>query len=368
MIRSHAVALLYSLCLALFITACGGSPDPESFEKPLLKPEAAAIDSYFEQQLKTRSIPGLSVAILAEGELLYEGHYGSTQLGSSSSPTAQTAYQLASMSKILTGTLVMLLVEEEQLDLQAPISNYLSDLPETWKSLTLENLLSHTAGLPRIMDAKSGTLISYSPEASYRAAVKQGLQNRPDVTWEYNQLGFVLTQRVVEASTEQSFEAVMQEKLFTPLDMQYSSFDKKKLSGQLPRVYSRTNDKVIDFPKSMDKLYPPLLHAAGGLYSSSADLAKFAAALDGGRLLSQKSKDRMFSPVELEDGALVPYGLGWEIKDIAGVRTAGHSGGQKAVYRHFRKKDFTVIILSNAFGAEPSYMVEKIAKLYGVDR
>jgi len=355
---TYSVFILFTVLLG-----CSSGANEQETSK-ISTPTDSEVDDFVSTQMEQRNIPALSFAVLDGAKVLHHRHYGTTNLDVEQTPSDSTAYQLASASKLITGTLVMMLAEEGKLNIKAPIGDYLPDLPEAWSSIPVKRLLSHTSGLSNIMDAQTGRFISYSPQASYDAAVKRGLQTSPGATWSYNQLGFMLVQRALARISGSSFQDLVEDRLLKPLNMEHSSFDSAAIAATQARVYSLNEGQADDFPTSMQELFPEALHAAGGMYTSTADLIGFHQALIGGELISAETRKKLWQPIALNNGKRVNYGLGWEIERSRDQLAVGHSGGQKAVYSYLQRDGVAVIILTNAFGARPQDMTEKLLDLY----
>src|SRR5207244_330039 len=104
-------------------------------------------DTYIETEMTKRHIPGLSIAVVRRGEIVHTKGYGMADVELSVPATANTVYQIGSITKQFTATAIMMLVEEEKLSLDDPISRYLDNAPEAWKDVTVRHLLNHTSGI-----------------------------------------------------------------------------------------------------------------------------------------------------------------------------------------------------------------------------
>lgn len=113
--------------------------------------QADEIDALVAAQMQARHIPGLQLAIVKDGKLIKVGSYGIANLQDSVAVDDDTVFTINSMTKGFTGVAVMQLIEQGKLDLARPIGDYVADLPTAWRSITVQQLLSHTSGLPDIM-------------------------------------------------------------------------------------------------------------------------------------------------------------------------------------------------------------------------
>ncbi len=119
-----------------------------------------SIDTFIVSQMEYRKIPGLQLAVVKNNRIVKMTSYGLANIEDSIVVDNETVFSINSITKAFVGIAVMQLVEQDKLGLNAVISTYLSDLPDTWKSLTLKQLLTHTSGLPAIMNGDTGDLIS----------------------------------------------------------------------------------------------------------------------------------------------------------------------------------------------------------------
>ncbi len=111
------------------------------------------IDEYIQEMMIEKQIPGLSVAVVREGEAVLVQGYGLANLEHSVPATPHTAYEIASIGKTFTATAIMMLVEEAVISLEDAIAIYLDDLPLAWQSVTIKQILSHQSGIPSYTDA-----------------------------------------------------------------------------------------------------------------------------------------------------------------------------------------------------------------------
>jgi len=113
---------------------------------------ADSIDDFLHIKMKENNIPGLQIAVVKNKKIVKLASYGLSNIQDKVKVDDATVFNLASITKAFTSVAVMQLVEKGKLDLSAPISSYLPDLPKNWQKVTLKQLLSHTSGLPDIMN------------------------------------------------------------------------------------------------------------------------------------------------------------------------------------------------------------------------
>ena len=305
--------------------------------------DGAALDAQMQAALSRWHVPGAAVGVWRNGEQLTRG-YGVTSLETNQPVAPDTLFQIGSISKVFTATLVMMLVEEGKLALDTPVVTYLPDLhlaDETAQtSVTLRHLLTHTAGfygdffddfgpgddaLSQCV-AQLHTLRQYTP---------------PGSLWAYCNAGFYLAGAVVERVTGKPFETAMRERLFAPLGLQRSFFFAHEAI-----VYSVAighNQKTPGGDEhEITRLYPlpRNVAAAGGIISCVGDLLAFArlhlngGELNGKRLLSEDSARQMQTMQTPAANFADAYGLGWALETRDGQPIVGHGGSTNGFNAH----------------------------------
>jgi CubicO group peptidase (beta-lactamase class C family) len=288
------------------------------------------------------AVPGLALAVVHHGEVVYANGFGMTSVEDSGIPvTPRTLFQIGSTTKPLTGTMVMRLDERGDLDLDRPVRTWLPDLtfsvPGAAEQVTLRMLLSHTAGLP--WDQISPTrLFGPRDPAALAAWVRDELPHRPLVAapgerWSYSNPGINLAAHLAEIVTGETYPVLMQALVFAPLGMERTTFDptvamtypraqahERGEDGTL-RVLHRAPDNAAQYPSAF-------------AYSTVLDLANFALLhLQQGRFgddqwLSPASIAAMHAPqVERGDPSGGAYGVTFAIDTYRGIRQISHMGG-----------------------------------------
>lgn len=281
---------------------------------------AAVIATYrarIPELMAEQGIPGLAVALVDVDKALWVQGFGHLD-GSDSSPvTADTIFSVQSMSKLITATAVMQAVAGGRLDLDVPITTYLPDFtvhsafekhPE--RKVTLRMLLSHTAGFTQ--EAPVGNNYQLAPadfDAHVRSISGTWLRFPVGTGYAYSNLGIDLAGYILERVEGKPFAEAMHDSLLGPLGMNRSTFDRTVIRSANGRAVGHV-DPYPDPP-----LYEPMT-AAGGMYSSAADLARFLrfqlsnGSLDGRMLLDPKSMEEMRTVPAPHAGEPAGYALG----------------------------------------------------------
>lgn len=327
----------------------------------------SGLDAAVQAAMTRWGVPGLTVGIYRDGEI--ETHaYGVASLETGYPARPDTLYQIGSISKVYTGTLVMRLVEEGLLDLDTPIITYLPDLKladeEAQRTITLRHVLSHTSGIEGDAFASHG----WGDDALTRAVAdfpKLRQLTRPGELWTYCNSGFYLAGLAIERLLGQPFETVMRERIFEPLGLERSFFFAHEAIaypvsvGHAPVEPGQPAHEVV-------RRYPLPRHvaAAGGIISDVTDLLKFGAFhLGDGKVgdtqvLSPASLKAMREP-QVEAGNFADaYGITWALHKVGGVPVAGHggtTGGFQAQLRIVPDRNFAVGVLTSSSQGAAAY-------------
>lgn len=283
-------------------------------------------------ELARRSVPGMAVGLLRDGERVTLAA-GVAGLETGFPVLADTRFQIGSITKIVTTTLVMQLVDEGRVALDAPIAGYLPALqlsePAATQSLTMRHLLTHTGGFfgDRFADYGAGE------DALARAVADfSGLRQytRPGELWMYSNLGFQLAGRVAEHLLGAPFEALVRERIFAPLGMDASTFFAEEAISY-PVAAGHLTDAAGTTTVTHAWAKSRCRNPQGGMLATVGDLLRFAQAhLDGGALdgvgiVSAASAAAMQRP-QVAAIQAPHWGLGWWVDTVDGETIVGHGG------------------------------------------
>jgi CubicO group peptidase (beta-lactamase class C family) len=327
---------------------------------------ADKVDNYLKAEMAKKHIPGLAVAVIRDGRVIRTTGYGLANLEYGAPVTQETVFQIASATKPLTGTALMLLVEDGKIGLDDKITKYLPDLPTAFSNITVRNLASHTSGIKDVlaMPEKPETR-----EQVIKTISPLPVDSAPGEKEAYNLTGYGLLLMIMEKVSGKSFPELLNDRLFKPLGMNSTCFNNSD-----NRAWARISD-VIENRASVyiwegerqhiyDYFYPSWTYSGGGLFSTASDLAKWAVAIDSGKLLKNSSLEQMWTPVKLNNGKTGNFALGWISDVVKDHKVVGHSGGPAlADILRFRDEKLTVIVLTNQRTLEP-YLAGEVATFY----
>ncbi len=323
------------------------------------------VHALLADEMARRRIPGMQVAVVQGGRIVFQGAWGVADLESRAAVTEQTVFPFNSMTKVFTGVAALQLVEAGKLDLEAPISTYLDDLPEAWRGITVRQLLTHTSGLPDIIDPDTGALIGDGSEADAWARARAlPMEARPGERSSYNQTNYALLGRIIDRLEGRPFAEVFQERQFGPAGMTGAGFgDIRDWRPGKARSY-RYARPTLTSPGdliSADGEFAPFMRTAAGAEGTAIDLARWIIALQAGRLIDRAALPTLWTPATLASGERTRRALGWEAGERAAHRWAGQSGGNRGAFAIYPDDDVAVVILTNLSGASPEQLLDQVA-------
>lgn len=273
-------------------------------------------------------VPGLSAAVAAGDAVVWTQGFGMADLEQMVPVRPETVFRIASISKPITATAVMQLVERGLVSLDDPIQKYVPGFPRKLQGeVRIRHLLTHTSGVRHYRGNEFGLAESF-PTLDRAIAVFRNdpLEFPPGDRFLYSTYGYNLLQGVVESVTGRTFEDYLRTAILLPAGMTSTVLEhpqelvrfrsRQYLRGAAPLSF--VNAPFVDLSVKW---------AGGGLIATAADIARFAIALDQGRLLRPETLEKMYVSRRLNNGAMTGYGLGWMLAQDGGRLLVAHSGG-----------------------------------------
>ncbi len=340
---------------------------------------SSQIDVIFAS-LKSSVAPGAAVLVVRNGKPVFRHGYGVTDLRTLDPIDAQTNFRLASFTKQFTATCIMLLAHDGKLHYDDHLTDFFPEFPAYGKSITIRNLLNHTAGLPdyedilmkqypntpedEIPQILDGVLKLLEQQTSGKFA--------PGSKWEYSNSGYAVLAMIAEKVSGETFGEFLQERIFTPLKMKNTLAYQKGKKEVPHRAYGHS--KIDGAWPETDQSPTSAVLGDGGIYSSLDDLAKWGRALRDHTLLSEEEMRPALTPVQPTDGPRkfpegkpVSYGFGWFLDPYQGHKRMSHDGntiGFRTTIQRFPNDQLTVIVLANRADVDPQALALKVADLY----
>ena len=333
-------------------TATGLPPDPTAKVAVdvvhLTKPTIAALLEHFMG----------SILIVRDGQVVAAQSLGSANLEWHIPNAAATRFHIGSITKQFTAASILLLVDQGKLRLDDPISKYLDDPPEAWKKITLLHLLTHTSGIVSITDLapEQAALTRGGTSAEIVERFRnQPLLFPPGTQARYSNSGYILLGMVIEKVSGEPYATFLQRHILSPLGMRDTGVDNGvDVVENLASGY-RLQAGTLVHADFVDMRIP---FAAGDMYSTSNDLARWEEGLYGGKLLRPDSLRRMITP------GLGDFGLGVIVKRDQGERVISHTGGIQgfvADLRYYPDRHIVVVVLSNTESKDTLALSEQLS-------
>ena len=329
----------------------------------LVSPHVAAadpVDDIVNAEVKRQGVPGVSVAVVREGQIVKAEGYGLANAELNVRATPQTVYQIGSVSKQFIAAGIMLLVQDGRMSLDDKASRYLAATPAAWQPITVRHLLTHTAGIVNEPPAFDPFKLQSDADL-VTSAYSAPLLFAPGADWTYSNTGYFALADIIRTVSGEPWDAFLQKRLFQPLAMTSTRTTTMEMVANRASGYAPMNGKMSNAPPIL------AVRPSGAFLSTVLDLAKWDAALSAGSLLSTATLNQMWTPVTLSGGGTYAYGFGWQVDAVAGHRRVHHSGtmpGFRATIHRYLDDTLTVIVLTNAGNADPGSIARLIAESY----
>ncbi len=325
--------------------------------------KAAKATELLEAYEKINQMSGV-VLIAREGEAVYHETFGKAHFELDVPVRTNHKFRIGSITKIFTSILVLQLYEEGIIDLEDPLTDFISDYPGG-EQVKIRHLLAHTSGIPNYTDFDDFEDMVLFPSDAGELIEKfkhKGLEFQPGSQFAYSNSGYILLGYILEMVTGKSYDALIEERITIPAGMENTGFDHpdQLLSGRVAG-YDGTSGEL----RNAGFINMSVTHAAGGLYSTTGDLLLLDRALRNEKLLSQEAESLMYKKQRGN------YGLGWIVTEIYNKKLTGHSGGIHGFasnYYHLPEDDWVIVVLSNLQNAPVAEISNNlVAILYDKD-
>jgi CubicO group peptidase (beta-lactamase class C family) len=347
------------------------------------------IQQVVQSEMTARGIPGLQLTIVQHNKIVFTGLYGHANIEAKTPVTEQTIFPINSMSKAFSGVAAMQLVEAGKLDLDASLATYLEELPASWRDITVRQILTHMSGLPEIVDDNLRLIDGAEPDIAWAKVLKLPLDFPPGEKFDYTQTNYVVLGKIIEKLRGESFSNFVRDRQFDKARMKRTSFADTSgvaanASPQVAQLYTyltllTQGTKTIGVERSKVPLvrnepWTESLLPAGGIQTTSTDLAKWVIALQKLKVVKKSSLEQLWKPQPQKDGSyrgfnamINGYGLGWPSARRSAHPAITPIGGERSAIFIYPEDDLTVIVLTNLLGASPQKFVDQIASAYVPD-
>jgi serine beta-lactamase-like protein LACTB len=291
------------------------------------------IETAVAKFMAKNSVPGISVAVVKDGEYAWSAGFGMADLENSVAATSQTLYRLASLSKPITAVAAMQLWQQGKLDLDAPVQKYCPAFPEKPEgAITTRELLNHTAGIRHyrrgpVLDPQVGST------RYFKDPIQEGLDffkddplvSKPGAEFHYSTYGYTVIGCVIEGASGGKYPDYVMRSVFPPAEMTTAQVDDRfAIVPRRTRFYQKDEKGRVLNADFLDSSYKI---PGGGWLASAEDMAHFEVAMLNDTLVKRATRDLMWSATLNKSGR--GYGLGFGVSKQDDVVTIAHGGGQQ---------------------------------------
>ena len=313
---------------------------------------ADELDRYLQQQRDVYQIPAIVVGVIRGGQLVDSRVGGLANIELNVSATPQNVFEVGSISKQFTAYAILMLYEQGKVELNARLGRYLPGLPEKWAAPTLQQLMSHTSGLPDFEEAFDYGVYRETPsdDEFLKRLLTLPIEVAPGMKWNYSNTNYWLLARVIEQVSGVPYAHFMQERIFGPLGM---ASTRTALPSQILMGRAAGYRLVSDRLENREAIQPHTGRGLGDVATTVGDMARWEQEQRSPRLLKSETARLAQQPVALSDGSVTEYGYGWFIDKTfpaAALRHDGQTAGFVADYLRIPERDLAVVVLTNLYG------------------
>jgi CubicO group peptidase (beta-lactamase class C family) len=328
-VKSLRNSILALVCLGLHFSFAVATHGQSAGPVVRAAPYATATENADRQAKEWlgRGTPGLALAIAVDGKIVYSEGFGYADLEERVPVWPTTKFRIGSISKPLTATALMQLVEAGKLDLDAPVQKYVPSFPDKGAVITVRMVGGHLGGIRHYRGDEMNIQRHYDNVLDgLRIFENDPLVSPPGTKFNYSSYGFNLLSAVIESASGEPFLSYMQDHVITPMGLVHTAADQNtQIIEQRSRFYELAKDGHQENAPYVDNSYK---WAGGGFLSTAEDLVRFGALLLKPGFLKSDSLQQLFTSQKTKSGDETGYGIGWGIaKTPSGKRIYEHSGG-----------------------------------------
>jgi CubicO group peptidase (beta-lactamase class C family) len=313
------------------------------------------IEEFMEHLHKVSGFNG-NVLVAKKGKIIYEGAFGWANHLTRDSLTLASQFELASVTKTMTGTAIMQLWEKGKIKLDQNVKDFFPDFP--YDGVTIRLLLTHRSGMMNYvyfvdniyrsqhLNQKKG--LTNKEAMDLIAKYKPARFNKPNASFLYNNSNFMVLGAIIEKVTGQSYADYMKENIFKPAGMTHTAVYSKAVYDKIPVDVVGHDRNSWRYSVAQNFLDGPV--GDKGIYSTVADLYVFDQALKAGKLIKPATQDSAYTAHNPMIRGHFSYGYGWRVFESPGQKVVYHTGwwhGFRHIFLRDMKNDVTIVLLGN---------------------
>lgn len=368
-------SLCLALCCAAVLFADATQTAGQSVAPPPQSAPYATARENADRQAKewlVRGIPGLALAVAVDGQIVYSEGFGYADLEERVPVWPTTKFRIGSISKPLTATALMELVEAGKIDLDAPVQKYVPSFPKKEGVITARMVAGHLGGIRHYQGNEFNIQTHYGTVLEgLKIFENDPLVSPPGTKFNYSSYGYNLLSAVIESASDEEFLSYMQGHVFTPLGLVHTTADQNaQIVEQRSRFYELAKDGHAENAAYVDNSYK---WAGGGFLSTAEDLVRFGSSLLSPGLLKADSLKLLFTSQKTKSGEETGYGMGWGIaKSHSGKLIYEHSGGSVGGHSQlilYPETHVVIALVTNLSGADwKREEVESVAEQFATSQ
>lgn len=290
------------------------------------------LDAQLQANLERYGIAGQAVLVAHNGQVLYQGASGERDRATHTPATVDSIFAAQSMAKLLTSTLVMQLVDQGKVDLDAPASRYVPDLPTAWQAIHVRDFLNHSSGIGEYYNRVDNRWVSkgypgVAPDlgTALKVAGAAPMQFATGSRVQYTQANYLVLTALLEAHYRKPYPAIARERILQPLKMASTSWGVASVPARRAAVPYIGKDGQLQ-PANEDP-WPDYGWGHADLQTTVGDMNRFLQALATGTLVRTETLEKLWQPQKLSGGGSNFFSTGWDTTRSDGYTQVGHDGG-----------------------------------------
>lgn len=368
---------LLNFIIVLLFLSCQTTEQKDSSSNPVQLEKV--LDSLVNSYYQSGQFSG-SVLVSKKGDVIYHEQFGYRDLDSTKLIGEESVFEIASLSKQFTATLIMMLKESGQINYDDALVDYFPGFP--YDDITIRHLLTHTSGLSERAffmwareNMKPPKIYHNESILEYLKSEKPELAFQPGSGWEYSNVGYFLLPLIIKHVTGKHYIDVLNEKIISPLDMQKTGIFSQEYKGSQMEDYvfgKVFNPRDSMFMSAFGLAWSDSLYGGVGILSTASDLFKWDQALYSDKFLSAEALAEAFKPFPISNDSSSQYGFGWYVKDNFTLDDTNYGkrldhnglwpGYESSIVRYVDERS-SIIILANQAPSAKDRMVEEISNV-----
>jgi len=308
-----------------------------------------------------------AISVVKNGNIIINKGYGFANKEANILINPTTIFDIGSNTKQFTATAILKLVEQNKINLTDPLSKFFNDIPGDKQNITIHQLLTHSAGF---ISAFGGDFHEISLSDFFEQLFASELLFKSGTSYSYSNIGYSVLARIIELTSNQSYEAFLNEHLFKPAGMLQTGYLLPKWDSlQISHGYYKN---IIDRGSMISRYQETRsitwhLKGNGGINSTQNDMLLWHSALKENKIITKESFEKLITPHVLNKNGTSSYGYGWSVKNSEDATLRISHNGGNGIFSHtiiwYPKQDIYIVYATNASSSKVEWLAYDIAKI-----